>query len=164
MRDRIQINQKISNSHNLTYIYMNTIHFSMARTNIPRSRTSVEALQWRYNVHHGVSNHQPRHCLLDRLFRRRSKKTSKLHDTGFCMGNSPMTGEFPAQMASNAENVSIYDVIMGTRLFGTIWTHVELLSGIHFSKIVSAIQIFPFLCQNTDHFQTVYIKYSETLL
>ena len=25
----------------------------------------------------------------------------------FCMGNSPGTGEFPAQMASNAENVSI---------------------------------------------------------
>ena len=27
-------------------------------------------------------------------------------------GNSPETGEFPAQMASNAENVSIDDVIM----------------------------------------------------
>ena len=26
----------------------------------------------------------------------------------FCAGNSPGTGEFPAQMASNAENVSIW--------------------------------------------------------
>ena len=42
------------------------------------------------------------------LFRRRSKKTSKLRVTGLCAGNSPVAGEFPAQMASNAENVSIW--------------------------------------------------------
>ena len=42
------------------------------------------------------------------LFRRRSKKTPKLRATGLCAGNSPGTGEFPAQMASNAENVSIW--------------------------------------------------------
>ena len=35
-------------------------------------------------------------------------KTSKLRVTGLCAGNSPGTGEFPAQMASNAENVSIW--------------------------------------------------------
>ena len=40
--------------------------------------------------------------------RRRSKKTSKLRVTGLCGGNSPGTGEFPAQRASNAENVSIW--------------------------------------------------------
>ena len=38
---------------------------------------------------------------------RRSKKTSKLRVTGLYAGNSPVTGEFPAQKASNAENVSI---------------------------------------------------------
>ena len=27
---------------------------------------------------------------------------------GLCEGNSPVTGEFPAQKASNAENVSIW--------------------------------------------------------
>ena len=42
------------------------------------------------------------------LFRRRSKKTSKLRVTGLCEGNSPVTGEFPTQRASNAENVSIW--------------------------------------------------------
>ena len=42
------------------------------------------------------------------VFRRRSKKTSKLRVTGLCAGNSPGTGEFPAQMASNTENVSIW--------------------------------------------------------
>ena len=54
-------------------------------------------------------------CLLNCLIRRRSKKTSKLRVTGLCAGNSPVTGEFPAQMASSAENVSIwrrhYDLI-----------------------------------------------------
>ena len=66
------------------------------------------SLRWRLNGHDGVSNHQPHHCLLNRLFERRSKKTSKLRVTGLCVGNSPGTGEFPAQMASNAENVSIW--------------------------------------------------------
>ena len=64
-------------------------------------------LEWRHNEGDGVSNHQPHDCLLKRLFRCRSKKTSKLCVTGFCVGNSPVTAEFPAQMASNAEYVSI---------------------------------------------------------
>ena len=36
------------------------------------------------------------------------KKTPKLCATGLCARNSPVTGEFSAQMASNAENVSIW--------------------------------------------------------
>ena len=64
--------------------------------------------QWRHNEHDGVSNHQPHDFLLTLLFRRRSKKTSKLRVTGLCAGNSPVTGEFPAQMASNAENDSVW--------------------------------------------------------
>ena len=47
--------------------------------------------------------------------RRRLKKTSKLRVAGLCDGNSPVTGEFPAQMASNAENVSIWWVVMDLR-------------------------------------------------
>ena len=76
------------------------------------------SLQWRYNGHDSVLNHQPHHCLLNGLFRRISKKTSKLRVTGLCVGNSPGTGEFPAQMASNAENVSIW------------WRHL-VLTGPH---------------------------------
>ena len=67
-----------------------------------------KSLLWRHSGHHGVSNHQPHECLLNRSFRRRSKKTPKLRVTGLCAGNSPETGEFPAQMASDAENVSIW--------------------------------------------------------
>ena len=60
-----------------------------------------------HNGHNGVSIHQPQ-PLLNRLFRHRLKKTSKLRVTGLCAANSPLTSEFPAQMASNAENVSIW--------------------------------------------------------
>ena len=66
------------------------------------------ALQWRHNGCDNVSNHQPSDCLLNRLFRHRSQKTSKLRVTGLCARNSPGTGEFPAQMASHAENVFIW--------------------------------------------------------
>ena len=66
------------------------------------------SLRWHHNRHDNVSNHQPHDCLLNRLFIGRSKKTSKLRVAGLCMGNSLGTGEFPAQMASNTENVSIW--------------------------------------------------------
>ena len=66
------------------------------------------SLQWHHNEHDSVSNHQPHDFLLNRLFRRRSKKTSKLRVTGLCEGNSPVTSEFPTQRTSNTENVSIW--------------------------------------------------------
>ena len=80
------------------------------------------SLRWRHNGRHSVSNHQPHHCLLSRLFRRRSKKTSKLRVTGLCVGNSPGAGEFPAQMTSKAENVSIW------------WRHHVLHMWCHYLK------------------------------
>ena len=72
----------------------------------------ITSLWWRHNERHGISNNQPHDCLRNRLFFRRSKETSKLRVTGLCEGNSPEFGEFPAQMASNAENVSFDVVIM----------------------------------------------------
>ena len=72
------------------------------------------SLQWRHNGYDCVSNHQPCNCLFNWFFRHRSKKTSKLRATGLCEGNSPVTGEFPAQRASNAENVSIWWRLHGT--------------------------------------------------
>ena len=51
---------------------------------------NIITLQLHHNGHDGVSNHQPYDCLLKRLFRRRSKKTSKLRVTGLCGGNSPV--------------------------------------------------------------------------
>ena len=48
--------------------------------------------------------------------RRRSKKTAKPGVTGPCAGNSPVAGEFPAQRASNAENVYIWRPHHGKRM------------------------------------------------
>ena len=75
-----------------------------------------------HNGRDGAPNHQPRCCLLNRLIRRRSKKTSKLRVTGLCGGNSPVNGEFHAQMASNAEYVSIW------------WRHHDIWFNNHKTK------------------------------
>ena len=84
------------------------------------------SLQWRHNEHDGVSNHRRLECLLNRLFRRRSKKTSKLCVTGLCEGNPPVTGGFPSQRASYAEYGSIWwrhHDLKGTisTISGTYW-------------------------------------------
>ena len=63
------------------------------------------------------------------------KKTIKLCVTGLCVGNSPGTGEFPAQMASDTENVSIwwrhhalfcYGLVLGDFIKNNVWNRVEL--------------------------------------
>ena len=84
--------------------------------------------QWRHNGRDCVSNHQLHDCLLNRLFRRRSKKTSKFHVTGVCAGNSLVTGEFPTQMVTR-RMFPFDDVIMypGTRPFSsTTVTHLNI--------------------------------------
>ena len=92
-------------------IYRGMDHNLVHKCNVRVGTTETDfsnSLQWCHNGHGGVSNHQPNHCLFNRLFTRRSTKISKLRVTGLCEGNSPLTAEFPEQMASNAENVSIW--------------------------------------------------------
>ena len=69
-------------------------------------------LQWRHNDHDSVSNHQPHGCLLNRLFRRRSKKTSKLRVTGLCVGNSPRPVNSPHKGPVTRKMLPFDDVIM----------------------------------------------------
>ena len=73
---------------------------------------SVHALHWRHTDHDGVSNHQPHCCLLNRLFRRRSKKTSKLRVTGLCVGNSPGPVNSPHKGPVTRKMFPFDDVIM----------------------------------------------------
>ena len=84
-------------SHHITM----TWQWARWRLRSPASRLFI---QWR----NGVSNRQPHGCLLNHSFRCRQKNTPKLRVTGLCVGNSPVTGDFPAQMSSNAENVFIW--------------------------------------------------------
>ena len=75
-------------------------------------RLHAMTLRWRHNDHAGVSNHQPRDCLLNRLFRRRSKKTSKLRVTGLCVGNSPGPVNSPHKGPVTRKMFPFDDVIM----------------------------------------------------
>ena len=59
--------------------------------------TPFGALQWRNNEYAGVSNHQCLDCLLNRLFRRTPKKTSKLRVTSLCEGNSAVNSRAKGQ-------------------------------------------------------------------
>ena len=70
-----------------------------------------KALRWRHNDHDGVSNHQPHGCLLNRLFRRRSKKT-KLCVTGLCVGNSPGPVNSPHKGPVTRKMFPFHDVII----------------------------------------------------
>ena len=99
--------------------------------------SAQESLRWRHNGNDGVSNHQPHHCFLNRLFGCRSKKTSKLRVTGLCAGNSPGTGIFPARMASNAENVAIW------------WRH-HVLNKMLVSLGILALELLSFDAQSNQ--------------
>ena len=78
----------------------------------------------RHNERDGVSNHRRLDYFLNRFCRSSSKKTSKLRVTGLCEGNSPVTGEFPAQRASNTENVSIWWRHHITRVLVIWWYNI----------------------------------------
>ena len=75
----------------------------------------VSLFWWRHNDHDSVLNHQPQDCLLNRLFRRRSKKTSKLRVTGLCVGNSPLPVNSPRKGPVTRKLCPFDDYIMSIR-------------------------------------------------
>ena len=83
---------KTTNRHDANFVFTGDTHYALQSV----------------NKRDGVSNHRRLDCLLNCFMGRRSKKTSKLRVTGLCGGNPPVTGGFPSQRASNAENVSIW--------------------------------------------------------
>ena len=95
-------------------------------------------LQWRHNERNCVSNHQPHDCLLNRLFRRRSKKNQS-------PASLALLGEFTGdrwittQRASNAEMFPFDDVIMKIRQYENWWkTLLQFwFHGVSFSKLCS---------------------------
>ena len=83
-------------------------------------------LQWCHNDHDGVSNHQPHGCLLNRLFRSRSKKTSKLRVTGLCVGNSPGPVNSPYKGPITQKMFPFDDVIMNHQVCCMSWVHLSV--------------------------------------
>ena len=82
-------------------------------------RHSLYSLQWRHDEHDG-SIHQPHDCLLNRLFRGRSKKTSKLRVTGLCAGNSPHKWPVTRKKFPFDDVIMLYRVYDRETIVGTI--------------------------------------------
>ena len=76
-------------------------------------------LHWRHNDHDSVSNHQPHGCLLNRIFRRRSTKTSKLRVTGLCVGKSPGPVNSPHKGPVTRKIFPFDEVIMSSPSFSS---------------------------------------------
>ena len=84
------------------------IHYMLFRSrNVQKSynqfhhHETCQTLQWCHNERDGVPKHRRVNCLLNRVLRSTSKKTSKLRLTGLCEGNPPVTGKFPSERAEN---------------------------------------------------------------
>ena len=120
-RPRLQFVHSITNIAACASISSGTSYYKIRRGKYP--------LQWSYNERDSVSNHWRLRCLSNCLFRCRSKKTSKLHVTGLCEANSPVTGEFPAQNSSNPESGSIW------------WRHHENLTHCWLAALSPANQV-----------------------
>ena len=95
--------------------------------------TSRESLHWRHNDRDGVSNHQPRDCLLIRAQIKENIKAPR---------HWPVTGEFPTQRESNAENVSIW------------WRHHDIDELKNWYGVLTADQIWQLLVQDLNNFKT----------
>ena len=66
-----------------------------------------------------MASHQPPAIVDSTVYSRRtSKKTSQLRVTGLCEGNSPVTGEFPAQGPETRKMFPFDDVIMSDIIYG----------------------------------------------
>ena len=108
-------------------------------------QTQICTLQWRHNDHDGVSNHQPHGCLLNRLFRCRSKKTSKLCITGLYAGNSPGPVNSPHKGPVTRKMFPFDDVIMITdplliNLEG--WIYRLLVDSLYKLLVLQSFDIF----------------------
>ena len=119
--------------------------------------------QWCHNDHDGVSNHQPHGCLLNRLFRCRSKKTSKLRVTGLCAGNSPGPVNSPQKVPIMRKMFPFDDVIMH------VWELVRLILEIPWWSTLwsqfNSFQLDTFSHkQNTLHFADSERVFSNTFL
>ena len=74
-------------------------------------RCIIRSWHWRRNGRDGVLNYQLHHCLPNRLFRRRSKKASKVRVTGLC-GNQRWPVNSPHKWPVTRKMFLFDDVIM----------------------------------------------------
>ena len=99
---------------NINQVYYHTGGMNKLRYQTRSLKNTGWSLHWRHNDHEGVLNHQPHGWLLNRLFRRRSKKTSKLRVTGLCVGNSPGPVNSPHKGPVTRKMIPFDDVSMAS--------------------------------------------------
>ena len=110
-------------------------------------------LQWRHNDHDGVKNHQPHGCLFNRLFRHRSKKTSKLCVTGLCAGNSPGPVNSPHKWPVTRKMFPFEDVIMPAEFMAAIYDEEDSVVRLYFIQLfVDIYQSMEFITMNWNVF------------
>ena len=80
-------------------------------------KISINPLQWCHNERDAISNYWCLDCLLNRLFRRRSKKTSS---------SSLVTGGFPHKGPVMRNMFPLDDVIMSTIIFKSSWNKLNI--------------------------------------
>ena len=81
------------------------------------------ALQWRHNKRDNVTNHQLHDWFLNRLFRRRSRKISKLRVTGFCEGIHLWPMNSPHKWPETRKMFPFDDVIIANiKSYGFTWS------------------------------------------
>ena len=70
----------------------------------------VVALSWHYSdvIMSTMASQIPSITIVYSTVTSGADQGKQFRVTGLCEGNSPVTGEFPAQRASNAENISIW--------------------------------------------------------
>ena len=84
-----------------------------------------EVLLWRHNGQDSVSNHQPHHCLLNRLFGRRSKKHQSSASLAFVRGIHRGPVNSPHKWPVTRKMFSFDDVIMRKALIAGMSSQVK---------------------------------------
>ena len=86
---------------------------------------SSKTLQWRHNWRDSVSNHQPRDCLLNRLFRRRSKKHQNSASLAFVWGIHRWPVNSPHKWPVTRKMFPFDDVMMK---WGNCWEWIWIIA------------------------------------
>ena len=110
----------------------------------------ANTLHWRHNDHDSVSNHQPHGCLFNRLFRRRSKKTSKPRVAGLCAGNSPWPVNSPHKGPVTRKMFPFDDVIT-IDVDWTVYTSLSRFESTKHSKTLTKRELIPIKTSRRHH-------------
>ena len=113
--------------HNWYRIVLNVIGFRHDTCKWLTYQGGVSTLQLHHNERYDVLNHRCIDCLLNHLFRHRSKETSKLRVTCHCKGNSTVTEKMKSTVCTETSESLIAFQYFNTRNIISSIEHVKIL-------------------------------------